>query len=117
MSSNIRVNKICQYCNKEFEARTTVTKTCSDQCAKLFYKQRQKEMKVQGAITETAKIKAKPIEDLKAKEFLTVREVASLLSCSVRSVYYHIETGNLKAANLAKRITRVKRSEVDKLFN
>jgi len=117
MSSNIRVNKICQYCSKEFEARTTVTKTCSDQCAKLFYKQRQKEMKVQGALTETAKIKAKPIEDLKAKEFLTVREVASLLSCSVRSVYYHIETGNLKAANLAKRITRVKRSEIDKLFN
>src|SRR5688572_5719822 len=104
MSSNIRVNKICHYCGKEFEAKTTVTKTCSDPCAKMFYKQRLKAIKVQAANSETAKIKAKPIEDLKAKEFLTVREVATLLSCSVRSVYYHIETGNLKAANLAKRI-------------
>lgn len=117
MSSNIRVNKICQYCGKEFEAKTTVTKTCSDPCAKMLYKQKQRALKLQGAKEETEKIKAKPIEAIKAKEFLTVREVAALLTCSVRSVYYHIETGNIKAVNLAQRITRVKRSEIDKLFN
>ncbi len=100
MSSNIRVNKICQYCSKEFEAKTTVTKTCSDPCAKMLYKQKQREMKVQGAKAETAKVKAKPIEDLKAKEFLTVREAGKLLNCSRQTVYELINKGSLKAINL-----------------
>jgi len=58
-----------------------------------------------------------PIEELKAKEFLTVREVARLLNCSLRTVYYYIEDGTIKAVNLGQRITRVKRSEIDKLFD
>ena len=57
------------------------------------------------------------VEELKNKEFLTVREVARLLNCSVRSTYYYIESGTIKAVNLGQRITRVKRSEIDKLFN
>ncbi len=99
------MNKICQYCGKEFEARTTVTKTCSDHCVKMLYKQKQRNLKVEGAKADTVRIKTKPIEELKAKEFLTVREVAALLNCSIRSIYYHIETGNLKAVNLAQRKT------------
>ena len=42
--------------------------------------------------------------------------MAKLLNCSVRSVYYHIESGNINAVNLGQRITRVKRSEIDNLF-
>ena len=66
---------------------------------------------------ETQRIKNQPIEELKVKEFLTVRDVATLLHCSIRSVYYYIESGNIKAVNLGQRITRVKRSEIDKLFD
>ncbi|HVB02978.1 MAG TPA: helix-turn-helix domain-containing protein [Chitinophagaceae bacterium] len=116
MSSNIRVNKICQNCRKEFEARTTVTKTCSDSCAKMLYKTKQRALKVETTEAETQRIKQKRIEDLKAKEFLTVRDVATLLNCSVRSVYYFIGNGNIRAVNLAQRATRVKRSDIDKLF-
>jgi excisionase family DNA binding protein len=57
------------------------------------------------------------MEVLKAKEFLTVREVAQLLNCSVRSVYYQIEDGTIKATNLGQRLIRVKRSNIDNLFN
>ncbi len=52
-----------------------------------------------------------------AKEFLTVKEVAQLLSCSVRSIYYNIENGTINAVNLGQRMTRVRRSDIDKLFN
>ncbi len=48
---------------------------------------------------------------------MTVRDVATLLNCSLRTVYYYIESGNIKAVNLGQRITRVKRSEIDKLFD
>jgi len=116
MSSNIQVQRICQHCNNEFTARTTVTKYCSDTCSKRAYKARLKVSKIETSNRQTQQIKNQPIEELKAKEFLTVREVACLLNCSVRSTYYYIESGTIKAVNLGKRITWVKRSEIDKLF-
>lgn len=116
MSSNIKVQRICQHCGTEFTARTTVTKYCSHRCGSLANKALKRAEKVQKSNTETKQIKTKPIEELKAKEFLTVREVARLLNCSVRSAYYYIESGTIKAVNLGQRITRVKRSEIDKLF-
>ena len=116
MSSNIKVQRICIYCNNEFTARTTSTKYCGDVCSKRAYKARERAVKVELSNKETQRIKNKPIEELKAKEFLNVREVAHLLNCSKRSVYYYIEVGTIKAVNLGQRITRVKRSEIDKLF-
>ena len=116
MSSKIQIQRVCQHCGKDFIARTTVTQYCGDDCAKRAYKVRVRASKIEASNTETQRIKTKPVEELKAKEFLTVKDVAALLNCSVRSVYYNIESGNLKAVNLAERITRVKRSDLDKLF-
>ena len=95
MSSNIRIEKICQQCGETFIAKTTVTKYCGDRCSKRAYKARKRNEKIEAAKQETLKIKTQPIEELQAKEFLTVKEVAALLSCSVRSVYYQIENGDL----------------------
>jgi excisionase family DNA binding protein len=116
MSSNIKVQRICQHCSKEFTARTTTTLYCSHRCNSAAYKAKQRAGKVEKSNNETRLIKNQPIEELKAKEFLTVREVARLLNCSVRSAYYYIESGTIKAVNLGQRITRVKRSDIDKLF-
>ena len=116
MSSNIKIQRICQHCGNEFTARTTTTQYCGNTCSKRAYKVRLRALKVEVSNKETQQIKSKPIEELKAKEFLTVREVARLLNCSVRSAYYYIESGTIKAVNLGQRITRVKRSEIDKLF-
>lgn len=117
MSSNIQVQRICQHCGKEFTARTTVTQFCGDHCAKRAYKLRMKVSKIEASNNQTQQQKNQPIEELKAKEFLTVREVARLLNCSVRSAYYYIDNGTIKAVNLGQRSTRVKRSELDKLFH
>lgn len=116
MSSNIYVQRICQHCGNEFTARTTVTRFCSSRCKGAAYKEAVKAEKIENSNKETQRIKIQPIEILKAKEFLTVREVASLLNCSVRSVYRSIGKGNVRAVNLGQRVTRVKRSEIDKLF-
>ncbi len=116
MSSKIEIQRICQHCSKEFTARTTVTRFCSNRCASIAHKQKVRFSKVEESNKQTQQIKTKTIEELKAKEFLTVREVARLLNCSVRSAYYYIESGTIKAVNLGQRITRVKRSEIDKLF-
>jgi excisionase family DNA binding protein len=116
MSSNIQVQRICQHCGNEFTARTTKTQYCSHTCSQRAYKARVRAYKVDESNKQTQRVKSPPIEELKAKEFLTVREVAQLLNCSIRSAYYHIESGTIKAVNLGQRITRVKRSDIDKLF-
>ena len=116
MSSNIEVQRICQHCGNEFKARTTVTRYCSQRCASAAHKQKVRAGKVEVSNKQTQRIKNQPIEELKAKEFLTVREVAQLLNCSIRTAYYYIDSGTIKAVNLGQRITRVKRSEIDKLF-
>lgn len=116
MSSNIKIQRICQHCGNEFTARTTSTQYCGNTCSKRAYKARIRNAKVEVSNKETLSIKTKPIEELKAKEFLSVKDIATLLNCSIRTVYYYIEIGNIKAVNLGQRITRVKRSEIDKLF-
>lgn len=116
MSSNIKVQRICKQCGNEFTALTTTTAYCSKQCNTKDYKAKLRAGKVEVSNKETKQIKNKPIEELKAKEFLSVREVAKLIGCSVRTIYYHIENGNIKAVNIGQRITRVRRSDIDKLF-
>lgn len=40
MSSNIKVERICEWCGKKFIAQTTVTRFCSKRCAEHSYKER-----------------------------------------------------------------------------
>lgn len=117
MSSNIRVQRICQHCTKEFTAKTTVTQYCSDLCAKRAYKARAKAAKIAVSNLETESKRSNPIDLLKIKEYLTAREAALLLDCSVRSIYYYIENDFIKAVNLGQRITRIKRTDIEDIFN
>jgi hypothetical protein len=59
MSSNIRIVKTCEFCKNEFIAKTTVTKCCSDSCAKRFYKLQIRDNKISQVELKT-EIKRKP---------------------------------------------------------
>ena len=87
MSSNIKIVKICEYCNNEFIAKTTKTKCCSDNCSKRFFKLKIKNGKIAQAELKT-QIKRKPkaliteeeIKVIQAKENLTLVDAAILLN-------------------------------------
>ncbi len=116
MSSNIKVQRICQYCGNEFTARTIITQYCSHDCNRKAYKAKLRDSKIEISNNQTQFIKTQPIEQLKAKEFLTVRDVSKLLNCSIRTSYRLIEQKKINAVNLAERKTLVRRSDIDKLF-
>lgn len=116
MSSNIKVQRICQHCQTEFAARTTVTKYCSHRCGSAANKALKRAEKVQKSNNETKQTKTKPIEELKAKEFLTVSDVSKLVGCSRQNVYKLINTGKLKATNILEKKTIVRRCDLDGLF-
>jgi len=117
MSSNIKVNRICEYCKKNFIAKTTRTRYCSHLCNSRDYKLRLKNIKINVSNIDTKKTIEKPYKDISVKEFLTVREVAILINCSKKNVYKLINSGKLKATNILIKKTIVKRKEIDKLFN
>ncbi|MCT2561758.1 helix-turn-helix domain-containing protein [Chryseobacterium herbae] len=116
MSSNISITRICQHCGKSFEAKTTVTKNCSDDCAKRAYKLKAKQDKIRASNVETQKIRDKPLDDIRSKDYLTVREVALLLACAPRTVYVMIESGRLRAVNLSERKIRIHKKDVEGIF-
>lgn len=116
MSSNIKIQRICKHCGNEFTARTTTTQYCGDPCSKRAYKARLRSSKIEESNKETQRIKTKPVEELKAKEFLSVREASKLIGCSRQTVYTLINTGRLKGVNIKVKKTIIQRSELDKLF-
>ena len=116
MSSNIKINRICNFCNKEFIAKTTVTKYCSLQCASKAYKKKTREKKIEKSNIETVSIIQQPVEAIKSKDFLNVKELSLLLNCSIRTIYRLIENGTINSLNLNQRLTRIKRKDIDSLF-
>jgi excisionase family DNA binding protein len=124
MSTNIQVEKICLYCKKKFIAKTLHTKYCSHKCNSRDYKVRKKYEKSIGALGEpedTEKTLPSPLvtylNTIQEKQFLTVADVAKLLGISKATIYRLIKDGDIKAVSFSERTTRIKRSEIDKLFN
>ena len=114
MSSNIRIEKVCQHCGKTFTAKTTVTQFCSDNCAKLSYKKRKREGKILTAIDQERQVNPfNPV--VKQKDFLSVEETCQLVGASRWTIYRLIDNGLLKAGKLGRR-TIIKRTEIDNLF-
>lgn len=123
MSSNIRVVKICEMCSKEFVAKKTTSKTCSDDCAKRFYKLRIKNEKIAHVELETAIKKApkafvteEQIRVINAKQYLTLKEAALLLNISPLTLRRWTLAGKMHADKFGKKWV-FKKSLMNDLFN
>ena len=115
MSTNIKIQRLCQFCGNEFTAKTTKTRYCSHICNSRAYKANVKVSKIEASDIETKQIINKPIEELKAKEFLSVPDACKLLGVSNRTIYRLLQRGELRAGKIGKR-TIFKRSDIDRLF-
>ena len=116
MSSNIKAERICQFCTSVFIAKTTVTKYCSHTCASRASKKRLKDQKIETSNAEITKLKTKPLGNLIGKEFLSVKEVALLLGASSKTIYRILERDKINFHKLSERKTLIRRSDIDALF-
>ncbi|MDB0603092.1 helix-turn-helix domain-containing protein [Tenacibaculum maritimum] len=114
MSSNIRIEKKCFFCGATFIARTTVTKHCSNLCAKRAYKARKRQEKI-DKVTQTVKE-----EDfsptIKDKEFLSIKESSLLLGVSRWTIYRLIEKELLNSKKIGRRVI-IKKIDIEKLMS
>src|SRR4051812_32588171 len=104
MSSNMKVLKVCEFCKKEFIAKKTTSRTCSNPCAKRLYKLELRNAKI--ALEEPKEeIKRKPksfvteeeIRAIQAKEYLTLKEAALLMNVSPLTLRRWIFAGKVES--------------------
>jgi excisionase family DNA binding protein len=124
MSSNLEIQKKCEWCNRLFIAKTTTTRYCSHSCNSKAYKQTKKEdrrkeynMVVIGyrKMQQIEQISEK-YEVIKNKEFLTVSETAFLLSVGRTTIYRYLHSGILSAFQTNGK-TFIRREDIDALFD
>jgi excisionase family DNA binding protein len=115
MSSNIRLEKVCQHCGEKFIAKTTVTQCCGDDCAKRAYKRRKRQEKIDSIKEVDHQLIDYRVKDLRDKEFLSIRETCQLLGASRMTVYRQIKSGYLPAIKFGRR-TIIMKSEIHNLF-
>jgi len=103
MSSNIRLDRICEECKKPFVAKTLFTRFCSHRCNSLNYKRR-KSSHEPGASPSAPII---PFVEMPGGEILLdnhtyyeFSKVTELLRISERSLYRLLATGKIKKRKL-----------------
>ena len=120
MSSNMRIPKVCQYCNSEFTAQKLTTKFCSLKCAQRSYKKVKREEKVESAHKEYIETKKKPQKQpletiLVQKPYLGIKEACKLLNASDTTIRKAIKDGTLKTIRIGKKHI-IRREDIEKLF-
>ena len=106
----MQIVKICEYCSKEFIAKKTTTKCCSDDCAKRFYKLNKRNDKIAQTELKT-EIKRQPkdfitedeLKVIQAKQYLTLKEAAVLLNISPLTLRRWTLDGKIKANKVGKK--------------
>ncbi|MBC7407731.1 MAG: helix-turn-helix domain-containing protein [Arcicella sp.] len=115
MSSNIYIQRICTHCHSEFMARTTVTKFCSEKCAKRAYKLRIKIIKIEKSEIETEIVKKQLVEPIMDKEFLSILEASKLLGVSRTTLWRLVSDEKLKVTKIGRR-SIFRKIDINNLF-
>ncbi len=115
MSTTIRVQRICELCGKPFEAKTTVTRFCSDYCSKRGYKLRKRQENIEASNAETRTAILRPITEIQQKDFLSVEDVCILFGVSRTTIWRLSKSGRLKSVKIGKK-RFIKRAALDRLF-
>lgn len=112
-ATNITVKRVCEFCGKEFISQKITTRFCSKECNNKAYKLRLRQTHVKQSENKAAE---KPLAEIKNKEYLSVNEAAVVLGLSRKSAYNLIYKGILKATRFSNRLTIIKRSDIETMF-
>ena len=121
MSSNIRINRICEECKNVFVAKTTRTRFCSIKCNGKSNKTTIKNLKIEKSNSDVKAIEKNEVDkitiDVKNKDFLTVKDASILLNISSKTIYRLIARNELNAFNFSERKTLIRRRDIDLCFD
>ena len=112
MSTNIRIKRNCEYCKKEFTAKTIRTRYCSHQCNSRAYKKIKTAEKIkQAKRVYKVKLPVQPINkevpwdytQIQSKELLTINEACVLLSITQVTIRRWLRDGKITSGRIGKK--------------
>lgn len=113
MSSNMRVQRVCENCSKIFVAKTSVTRFCGDSCAKQGYKKRKRVMKVKETQTLTDETVKQRVSE---KDYLTVRETCEYIGISRSTLWRITSLCRIEPKMIGSRLIYSKK-EIERFMN
>lgn len=114
MSSNIKIERICEWCGNRFMAQTTVTRFCSKRCAEHSYKERMRQKKMALSNQETSQ--CNPDRKSRDKDFLTPTETAQYLGVCRTYIYDSINRGKIKVTRIGRK-TLISKADIQAMFD
>lgn len=117
MSSKLEISKVCLCCGDVFIARTLYTRYCSHACNQKHYKQvkRAEKLAKHQTVNKAQQQSAPTLPSIEQKAFLSIKEAATLLGASERTIQRLIAKNVIRVAKLGRRCI-IQRLEIDKLF-
>ena len=114
--SKLKIPKICEFCEKPFEAKTVTTRFCSISCNNKALKRLKKMVKELEAKQTLLEKSATKIMEMQTRPYISVSEAVVLFGISKDTIHRYIKRGIINGTNLGTRLTRVKRSDLEDLF-
>lgn len=114
MSSNIKIERICEWCGNRFMAQTTVTRFCSKRCSVHSYKERMRQKKMALSNMETSQCNLD--RKSKDKDFFTPTETAQYLGVGRTYIYDCINRGKIKVTRIGRK-TLISKADIQSMFD
>lgn len=114
MSSNIKIERICEWCGNRFMAQTTVTRFCSKRCSEHSYKERMRQKKMALSNMETSQCNLD--RKSKDKDFLTPTETAQYLGVGRTYIYDCINRSKIKVTRIGRK-TLISKADIQAMFD
>jgi len=120
MTSTIEVKRKCEYCSKDFTAKTLFTRYCSKSCNSRDYKNKIRENRLAVSIQKkspmTIALEQRQISPLIQKVYLSITETAQYTGVSKRTVERMIAMKKLYVVRFQRRVL-ISRELIDNLFH
>jgi excisionase family DNA binding protein len=114
--SKLKIPKICEHCGKPFEAKTVITRFCSDVCTNAAARQRKKQAMEEERNKQILQENAANIAEIQTRPYITIAEATVLFGISKNSIHRLIKAGKIPAVNLGQRLTRISRTHIEAMF-
>lgn len=109
--AKFEIKRKCEVCGTMFYAKTIESKYCCKKCTEIASKKKKAEQQKLEKMEEVAA----NVPD--TREYITVQEAIAMYSVSKGTIYRLIRKGRIPYINLGQRLIRIKRSEVEALFD
>lgn len=114
--SKLKIPKICEFCEKPFEAKTVTTRFCSKYCSEKEGKRQKriaKELEEKQSLLEKS---VRKITEMQTRPYISVSEAVILFGISKDTIRRLIKSGKIPAYNFGQRLTRVSKIDLEALF-